>query len=164
MTYSARLVQSISLARSGSFPLFFCPSSSSYWFPVSSPEKLASTEAYSGSLSLSLPFACARARRSFQLNFFFLSREPQDASSLAPRRAGPVRSASHEDSYRSDGNNAALRWRRTRRLFTGRLIASSRGPLGLPRALLRGLVRRRGKTVSEEKETGEDGHSITPSV
>lgn len=52
----------------------------------------------------------------------------------------------------------------TRRLFAGRLIASSRGPVGLPRALLQGLVRRRGKTVSEEKETGEGGYSITPSV
>ena len=156
MTYSTRLVRSISLVRFGSFPLFFYSSSSNCFFPVSSPKKLASLKMCSSALSF---FLClARAHRSFQLNFFFShTRATWYECTLS------ALVASHEDRYCTDGNNAALRWWRSSYLPDDWSHRRA-DPLELPRTLLRGLVRRQGKTVSEEKEIGKGGYSITPSV
>lgn len=157
MTYSTRLVWSISLARSRSFPLFFArvPRALVSRFLSRKVGEYGSVFGLSPfllSLSLSLTRARARARAKLSIKLFFSHASYRiRVHSLAPIRVS-------EDRYRSDGNNAASRWRdATRWLFTGGLIASSRGPLGLLRALLRGLVRQRGKTVAEEKETGEGG-------
>jgi len=110
MTYSTRLVRSISLHAVRIVPVLFCPNSSSR-FLVSSSEKLASTKACSGSLSLSFSLSlslarASRAHRSLQLNFFLLSRERRESATGCECTLSR-RFASHEDRYRSDGNNAS---------------------------------------------------------
>lgn len=164
MTYSTRLVQSVSLARSRSFRLFFARvPRAGFPFPLPKSWRVASTKACSGSLPFSFSPSLALCASKLSIKSFFLTRATR-CKCIFSRRSLRVVVARRPLTVATGITRGPATMRRDGGYLLDDWSHRRVAPLGLPRALLQGLVRRRGKTVSEEKETGEGGYSITPSV